>query len=61
MAGLTYWHLNENELYHPLPDSFDSGAYLLLQEASMDLVSTVVPEGRAAETIRQTAEQRMSA
>uniref|UniRef100_H3BVZ7 M-phase phosphoprotein 9 n=1 Tax=Tetraodon nigroviridis TaxID=99883 RepID=H3BVZ7_TETNG len=37
MAGLTYWHLNENELYHPLPDSFDSGAYLLLQEASMDL------------------------
>lgn len=37
--GLTYWHLNENELYHPLPDSFDSGAYLLLQEASMNLVS----------------------
>lgn len=39
MPGLTYWHLNENELYHPLPDSFDSGAYLLLQEASMNLVS----------------------
>ncbi|XP_078127468.1 M-phase phosphoprotein 9 isoform X1 [Sander vitreus] len=36
-SGLTYWRLNENELYHPLPDSFDSGAYLLLQEASMSL------------------------
>lgn len=45
MSGLTYWHLNENELYHPLPDSFDSGAYLLLQEASVNLVSTVVLEG----------------
>ncbi|KAM4634325.1 M-phase phosphoprotein 9 isoform 2-T2 [Polymixia lowei] len=34
-SGLTYWRLNENDLYYPLPDSFDSGAYLLLQEASM--------------------------
>ncbi|XP_040013734.1 M-phase phosphoprotein 9 isoform X2 [Xiphias gladius] len=36
-SGLTYWRLNESELYRPLPDSFDSGAYLLLQEASMSL------------------------
>lgn len=36
-SGLTYWRLNECELYHPLPDSFDSGAYLLLQEASPSL------------------------
>ncbi|XP_068190502.1 M-phase phosphoprotein 9 [Antennarius striatus] len=36
-SGLTYWRLTESELYHPLPDSFDSGAYLLLQEASMSL------------------------
>ncbi|XP_045923187.1 M-phase phosphoprotein 9 isoform X2 [Micropterus dolomieu] len=36
-SGLTYWRLNESELYHPLPDSYDSGAYLLLQEASMSL------------------------
>ncbi|XP_028274191.1 M-phase phosphoprotein 9 isoform X2 [Parambassis ranga] len=36
-SGLTYWRLNECDLYHPLPDSFDSGAYLLLQEASMSL------------------------
>eukprot|EP00066_Takifugu_rubripes_P013776 XP_011603042.1 PREDICTED: M-phase phosphoprotein 9 [Takifugu rubripes] len=42
-SGLTYWHLNENELYHPLPDSFDSGAYLLLQEASMNLSLTQEP------------------
>ncbi|XP_040915471.1 M-phase phosphoprotein 9 isoform X2 [Toxotes jaculatrix] len=36
-SGLTYWRLNETELYRPLPDSFDSGAYHLLQEASMSL------------------------
>ncbi|XP_037340162.2 M-phase phosphoprotein 9 isoform X2 [Pungitius pungitius] len=36
-SGLTYWRLTESELYHPLPDSFDSGAYLLLQEASLSL------------------------
>ncbi|KAM9841040.1 M-phase phosphoprotein 9 [Aulostomus maculatus] len=42
-SGLTYWRLNENELYHPLPDSFDSGAYLLLQEASMSLTPSQEP------------------
>ncbi|XP_017292247.1 M-phase phosphoprotein 9 [Kryptolebias marmoratus] len=36
-SGLTYWRLNEWELYRPLPDSFDSGSFLLLQEASMSL------------------------
>lgn len=39
VVGLTYWRLNESDMYHPLPDSFDSGAYLLLQEASISLVS----------------------
>ncbi|XP_022595535.1 M-phase phosphoprotein 9 [Seriola dumerili] len=33
-SGLTYWRLNESELYRPLPDSFDSSAYLL-QETSI--------------------------
>lgn len=42
-SGLTYWRLNESELYHPLPDSFDSGAYLLLQEASMSLTPSQEP------------------
>ncbi|XP_073334726.1 M-phase phosphoprotein 9 isoform X2 [Pagrus major] len=42
-SGLTYWRLNETELYHPLPDSFDSGAYLLLQEASMSLPCSQEP------------------
>ncbi|XP_069021625.1 M-phase phosphoprotein 9 isoform X2 [Embiotoca jacksoni] len=36
-SGLTYWRLNDYDLYRPLPESFDSGAYLLLQEASMSL------------------------
>ncbi|XP_029547914.1 M-phase phosphoprotein 9 isoform X2 [Salmo trutta] len=39
VSGLTYWRLDERELYCPLPDSFDSGAYLLLQEASISLTS----------------------
>ncbi|XP_041816834.1 M-phase phosphoprotein 9 isoform X2 [Chelmon rostratus] len=42
-SGLTYWRLNESELYHPLPDSFDSGAYLLLQEATMSLTPSPEP------------------
>ncbi|XP_041667628.1 M-phase phosphoprotein 9 isoform X2 [Cheilinus undulatus] len=42
-SGFTYWRLNESELYHPLPDSFDSGAYLLLQEASMSLTPSQEP------------------
>ncbi|CAL9682350.1 unnamed protein product [Knipowitschia caucasica] len=33
-SGLTYWRLHENDLYHPLPESFDSGVHLL-KEASM--------------------------
>ncbi|KAJ7987029.1 hypothetical protein DPEC_G00334520 [Dallia pectoralis] len=39
VSGLTYWRLDESELYRPLPDSFDSGAYLLLQETSASLAS----------------------
>ncbi|KAG7476605.1 hypothetical protein MATL_G00084610 [Megalops atlanticus] len=38
-SGLTYWRLDENELYRPLPDSFDSGAYLLLQDMSANQAS----------------------
>ncbi|XP_061763802.1 M-phase phosphoprotein 9 isoform X2 [Nerophis ophidion] len=33
ISGLTYWRLNECDLYHPLPDSFENGAYFL-QEVS---------------------------
>ncbi|XP_030005354.1 M-phase phosphoprotein 9 isoform X2 [Sphaeramia orbicularis] len=42
-SGLTYWRLNENDLYRQLPDSFDSGAYLLLQEASMSFTPSQEP------------------
>ncbi|XP_054908674.1 M-phase phosphoprotein 9 [Poeciliopsis prolifica] len=42
-SGLTYWRLNECDLYRPLPDSFDSGAYLLLQEASLSLTPSQEP------------------
>ncbi|XP_034403475.1 M-phase phosphoprotein 9 isoform X2 [Cyclopterus lumpus] len=42
-SGLTYWRLTESELYHPLPDSFDSGAYHLLQEASLSLTPSQEP------------------
>ncbi|XP_053196585.1 M-phase phosphoprotein 9 isoform X2 [Scomber japonicus] len=42
-SGLTYWRLNETDMYHPLPDSLDSGAYHLLQEASMSLTPPQEP------------------
>ncbi|XP_029921405.1 M-phase phosphoprotein 9 isoform X2 [Myripristis murdjan] len=42
-SGLTYWRLHETDLYRPLPDSLDSGAYLLLQEASMSLTPSQEP------------------
>lgn len=32
-SGLTYWRLHENDLYHPLPDSFDSGAPHLKEDS----------------------------
>ncbi|XP_056146828.1 M-phase phosphoprotein 9 isoform X2 [Lampris incognitus] len=44
VSGLTYWRLNESDLYRPLPDSFDSGTYLLLQEASMSLAPSQEPQ-----------------
>nr|XP_020441198.1 M-phase phosphoprotein 9 isoform X2 [Monopterus albus] len=43
-SGLTYWRLNESDLYHSLPDSFDRGAYHLLQEASMSLTPSQEPQ-----------------
>ncbi|KAM6984905.1 M-phase phosphoprotein 9 [Aplochiton taeniatus] len=42
-SGLTYWRLDESDLYCPLPDSFDSGAYLLMKEVSMSLASSEEP------------------
>ncbi|KAJ8415559.1 hypothetical protein AAFF_G00425390 [Aldrovandia affinis] len=38
-SGLTYWRLDESELFCPLPNSLDSGAYHLIQEASAGLSS----------------------
>ncbi|XP_047426318.1 M-phase phosphoprotein 9 isoform X2 [Mugil cephalus] len=42
-SGLTYWRLNECELYRPLPDTFDNSALFLLQEASMSLSPSQEP------------------
>ncbi|KAG7498318.1 M-phase phosphoprotein 9 [Solea senegalensis] len=36
-SGLTYWRLNDYDLYWPLPDSFASDAHILLQEATSSL------------------------
>ncbi|XP_057177719.1 M-phase phosphoprotein 9 isoform X2 [Triplophysa rosa] len=30
-SGLSYWKLDENELYRPLPDNFESGSFILHQ------------------------------
>ncbi|XP_028830547.1 M-phase phosphoprotein 9 [Denticeps clupeoides] len=50
-SGLTYWKLDENELYHPLPDSFDSGAFLLLPEVSRS--QTPPNENRPSVSLRE--------
>lgn len=36
--GLTYWRLEDHELYHPLPDSLGRGTFHLGQENSRSLV-----------------------
>ncbi|XP_077354236.1 M-phase phosphoprotein 9 [Festucalex cinctus] len=41
-SGLTYWRLNECELYRRLPDAFDHGGSFFLREASADRVEDFV-------------------
>lgn len=42
-SGLTYWRMDESDLYRPLPNNFDSGTYLLMKGASMSLTSFEEP------------------
>lgn len=30
-SGLSYWKLEESELYRPLPDNFESAPFVLMQ------------------------------
>ncbi|XP_060765152.1 M-phase phosphoprotein 9 [Neoarius graeffei] len=34
-SGLTYWKLEEGELYRPLPDSFENNSFLLMQDVNL--------------------------
>ncbi|XP_053502036.1 M-phase phosphoprotein 9 isoform X1 [Ictalurus furcatus] len=34
-SGLTYWKLEEGELYRPLPDSFESSSFFLMQDVNL--------------------------
>ncbi|XP_046717421.1 M-phase phosphoprotein 9 isoform X2 [Silurus meridionalis] len=34
-SGLTYWKLEECELYRPLPDNFENKSFLLMQDVNM--------------------------
>ncbi|KAI1881974.1 hypothetical protein AGOR_G00245710 [Albula goreensis] len=50
ISGVTYWRLDEADLFHRLPDSFDSGAYLLLQDVPLD--HTLLDEPKLPTSLR---------
>ncbi|KAL4646619.1 M-phase phosphoprotein 9 [Arapaima gigas] len=50
-SGLTYWRLEENELYHPLPDRLDGGTIHLQQESPRSL--TPPEESRPSISLRE--------
>ncbi|XP_023699089.1 M-phase phosphoprotein 9 isoform X4 [Paramormyrops kingsleyae] len=43
ISGLTYWRLEDHELYHPLPDSLGRGTFHLGQENSRSLTPPEAP------------------
>ncbi|XP_062870476.1 M-phase phosphoprotein 9 isoform X2 [Trichomycterus rosablanca] len=51
-SGLTYWKLDENELYHPLPDSFENNSFLLMQETGL-LSQPLEDEARLSVSLRE--------
>ncbi|MGH0156727.1 UNVERIFIED_CONTAM: hypothetical protein FKN15_032060 [Acipenser sinensis] len=42
-SGLTYWKLDESELYRSLPDNLENGSYFYLQDESIHLPHTEEP------------------
>uniref|UniRef100_W5LJV5 M-phase phosphoprotein 9 n=1 Tax=Astyanax mexicanus TaxID=7994 RepID=W5LJV5_ASTMX len=50
-SGLTYWRLDESELYRPLPDSFESSSLLLMQDVSQ--VQPLADEARLSVSLRE--------
>lgn len=39
LSGLTYWKLEEGELYRPLPDSIENSSFLLMQDVNLSQVN----------------------
>ncbi|XP_036450867.1 M-phase phosphoprotein 9 [Colossoma macropomum] len=50
-SGLTYWKLDESELYRPLPDSFESSSLLLMQDVSLS--QPLADEARLSLSLRE--------
>ncbi|XP_058268473.1 M-phase phosphoprotein 9 [Hemibagrus wyckioides] len=50
-SGLTYWKLEEGELYRPLPDSFENSSFLLLQD--VNLSQPLEDEARLSLSLRE--------
>ncbi|KAB5543372.1 hypothetical protein PHYPO_G00078300 [Pangasianodon hypophthalmus] len=50
-SGLTYWKLEEGELYHPLPDSFENSSFLLMQD--VNLSQPLEDEARLSLSLRE--------
>ncbi|XP_018608354.2 M-phase phosphoprotein 9 [Scleropages formosus] len=55
-SGLTYWKLEENELYHPLPNRLDGGTFHLQQESPRSL--TPPEEPRPSISLREIYRSR---
>ncbi|XP_051972188.1 M-phase phosphoprotein 9 [Xyrauchen texanus] len=44
VSGLSYWKLDESELYRPLPDNFESGSFSLMQTPEENRLSLSLRE-----------------
>ncbi|XP_017549141.1 M-phase phosphoprotein 9 [Pygocentrus nattereri] len=58
-SGLTYWKLDESELYRPLPDSFESNSLLFMQD--MSLSQPLADEARLSLSLREIYQSKQKA
>ncbi|KAI4901053.1 hypothetical protein NFI96_034331 [Prochilodus magdalenae] len=56
-SGLTYWKLDESELYRPLPDSFESGSLLIMQDVSLS--QPLADEARLSLSLREIYQSKL--
>ncbi|XP_026995469.2 M-phase phosphoprotein 9 [Tachysurus fulvidraco] len=57
-SGLTYWKLEEGELYRPLPDSFENRSFLLMQDVNLSQPSE--DEARLSLSLREIYQNKQT-